>query len=188
MEITIKNSWKDISIRDYFKLQECKNDFEVIKILSNITNPEDILVGDLEEIKEIISFITTVPNGSYSPYYEFKGIKFELITNPKKIKAGQWVEIQHYLSDSFKNIHNIIALMLSSNEEYDIDELTEDVYKNYSIQDAYAFFLYYKNLYQLLDQHLALSSLKKMKKEKMITRKEYREMKTRLIKIGDGSI
>ena len=74
---------------------------------------------------------------------DFKGTKLGLIPNFSSITLGEFVDIENYCKDAYKNLHNLMSIMYRpivkekgerySIEEYEPDEFKADEYLDFPI-------------------------------------------------------
>jgi hypothetical protein len=102
-------------IQEYHSLGELNTIDKKIEALAIIKGKtiDEIEELQLEEILEEFRKIDFMPKDT-KPKFEFKhkGKRYRLITNPNKLKAHRWVELQElYSGDIIESLDKIIALL-----------------------------------------------------------------------------
>lgn len=146
-EITIKNNWTDITIQDYFDIQNIENELDLFTILTNLETIDGIDMEDLLDIAANFSFIYTEPlvENLKIDSFTLNNKKYYTYLDLKKLKTIQFVDLQNYLKDPIVNLHKIIAIVCvprnkKYNNDYDLDELSNEFLSHMNIVLAYSLF------------------------------------------------
>ncbi len=203
IELTIPTDWKDISIgmyQNYVELQEkklpedefivavvcvlCDVEKETLekvkyKDLKDISNTlMELLKKEVKEEKELIKKVN------------FKGKEYGFIPNLSSISLGEYVDIETFCKDSYKNLHKIMSVLYRpivkekgtrySIEEYNPSEYKEDEFKDFPLLASMSALSFFFRLGRKLPHILLNYSVKQKKKEV--------QMLKQLVKSGGGTI
>ena len=203
IELTIPTDWKDISIgmyQNYVEIQEKKlpeDEFIVAvvcvlcdvekktlekvkyKDLKDISNTlMELLKKEVKEEKELIKKVN------------FKGKEYGFIPNLSSISLGEYVDIETFCKDSYKNLHKIMSVLYRpivkekgtrySIEEYNPSEYKEDEFKDFPLLVSMSALNFFFRLGRKLPHILLNYSVKQKKKEV--------QMLKQLVKSGGGTI
>jgi len=203
IELTIPTDWEDISIgmyQNYVELQEKKlpeDEFIVAvvcvlcdvekktlekvkyKDLKDISNTlMELLKKEVKEEKELIKKVN------------FKGKEYGFIPNLSSISLGEYVDIETFCKDSYKNLHKIMSVLYRpivkekgtrySIEEYNPSEYKEDEFKDFPLLVSMSALNFFFRLGRKLPHILLNYSVKQKKKEV--------QMLKQLVKSGGGTI
>lgn len=127
MEITVKNSWEDISLGDYQQLVNVINtdsdlltkELQVLEILTNKTYDELSELTTLQ-VKQLLThtrFLNTEITPEFKYEYELDGQKYIPKLLIEDYEAGRFVDIQSYLKNPTENLHLIVASVLDKKVE-----------------------------------------------------------------------
>ena len=145
--ITIFNSWEDITISQYLKIQlldqtDVNFENDVIKLLTTLTDEDLHLINDvtLNEIKSNLIFLFTPPDVKVIKNISIDG-KVYYNSILKNFNINQYITLQPLFGDSINNMNIILSHVLipsggSYNDNYDIEELSELILNNINIVDG----------------------------------------------------
>ena len=142
-DIIIKNDWSDITIADYYLLQEIEQPTDYFLLLTTLDSIEGISDTDLASIAENFKFVFTAPKPFEQKIKSFTiiGRRFDAVYELKELTTMQYVDLQYYIKDPIKNIANILSIILIPNghkykDNYEIDEIADILLNNLNIQIA----------------------------------------------------
>lgn len=154
---TIKNSWKDVTIDEYFELCEklsddTLTDYEKIIIkISFITNTPEDEIWNLTwtEFRELQVKALWMDEFNINENVKFKSIeinkqKYSIDTNLQNFTVAQYIDFQTFFPKRKENqriIGNILACFIIPQgkkyaEDYDIKELVDNINSNLDIMTA----------------------------------------------------
>lgn len=163
------NDWKKVSICEFNKIQHIVKDDKLTDDEKNIKlaaifcdqNEDDILKLPQEEFnsicQEITTFFNLVPKTSntISNNIIINGNKYDINKDLKKLSVAQYIDFQNYAKEPENDLK--MAKMLSIfilphkhnyNEEYDIEDVINDINNNLDIitaNEISSFFLHLLN-------------------------------------------
>lgn len=127
MTIKVPDSWNEITIRQFMDITQLDKDSKSysINVASIILekDPEEIKKYDAGSIAKIIRHLEWAmkypDEKEYNSVIEVNGKVYSLIENLNLFTCGQWWDMEEYLLDYNKNIHNIFAMLYTDDPEYD---------------------------------------------------------------------
>lgn len=127
MTIKVPDSWNEITIWQFMELSKLDKESKSysINVASIILekDPEEIKRYDAGSIAKIIRHLEWVmkyPDEKvYNSVIDVDGKAYSLIENLNHFTCGQWWDMEEYLLDYNKNIHNIFAMLYTDDPEYD---------------------------------------------------------------------
>ena len=147
IELTIPTNWNDITIGMYqqfvkinkkkFKTEE-ERTAELICALCKVEESqlERFKYKDLKYVVNKISKLmdSEIDDKTLVKKVDFKGTKLGLIPNFSSITLGEFVDIESYCKDSYKNLHKLMSIMYrpivkEKGERYRIEEYKPDEFK-----------------------------------------------------------
>ena len=218
MELKYKK-WDDITIGVYKKLQYLldfeKTDDAVmdelnasITMLSILCDVDEDVIADLttDEFRALVGqcgFLNNIPKVKIKDKYIINGKEYKVQFNVQDMTMAQYIDYQTFLKDKDKYISNILACFLipkgkKYGEDYNLQEVVEDIENHFTIVDAYSVCFFFTLSFQSLTKVMLRFLVKKMKKGmKKMTQEE--KVKTQeaidhlnramnLVKNGDGFI
>lgn len=118
-KIKVKTKWEDISIGDWqaiSKLDKDEHAHTVLALLSDKTEQE-LLTWPLKVINSILKELDfmdgKIPDTNPINPLTIQGYGWELLTNPEDLTAGQFVDLTELMKDVDKNLHLIMAIILT---------------------------------------------------------------------------
>lgn len=191
-----KKSWNDITINDYFEIQETMKDetlepadkeVRLIALLCGV-DTDDIWSLQITEFKKLQNGTLWLATPTLKPIEKVKyknidinGMKCKVDTDLTKFTVAQYIDFQALFAK--KDEKNGLASLLTCfiipqgkeyNTGYDISELRDEIMSYLDIQTAYQIFGFF--LVRWLDStHRSLSFLKQMikKNKKKMTQEEF---------------
>ena len=120
-DIKIKDSWKDISLEDFYLIQglltsDDKDEFDefekkikIICILSGVpeTYFDDYTLNQVKELFSSLKFLMEEPKGDIQDYYIINGKEYKLCTTIKGLTAGQFIDLNNFIKDKDQIIDNL---------------------------------------------------------------------------------
>lgn len=179
--INIPESWNEVTIRQFQEIIELDTDetnktIDIISILTN-EDPETIRKTSIESMTNIIPLLAwtnEMPNDAfYKPILKIDDDEFGMISKLESLTTGEWIDIDNYLKEPLKNIHNIMSILyrplITAFNDRDrlIDEYNVDVAQRQAerfkdhimIGDVYGalifFYLIRKEYIQIMQDYLS---------------------------------
>lgn len=190
MEITIKNNWKEVSIKDYLTIINLIDESEdldkielnnyLLTILTGLSLHQinNMSLKDYKFATKNIAFIYTQPTETVKNEYVINGKKYKLNKKISECVTGQYLDLltlTKNIDNILPNIHKIIAIFLSPIDkkygEYDLEEVANEFYEHLNIADAMAISLFFYHLENKLLEATQLYLEKQEKKAKKILKK-----------------
>lgn len=172
----IKNI-NDLSISQYYEFEELlkNNDIFGIFDLFGIDSSE-LSIREMNNTFNEITKILPVKS-KLEKYYYINGVKYKAILNLTKLKAGQFIDLQTYMSGSRK-LEQILSIFLIPMKrkygmwfeqkygDYDVIAVQKEIFDNFRISDARALSDFFLTLSITLLQIMKDSSARKLMKKK----------------------
>lgn len=184
-KITIKNSWKELSISEYVKIQDISSKqyeddvdyaLDILSVLSNKDRKflENLPASQIVNIAGALKFLNTkVEKGSIRTKYIINGKNYNALLNVNDFSAIQYIDLATLLKDNEgnKNLHYILAVILipegKEYNTYDIQEVANEINNHFHFIDAYALSLFFSTLTKSLMQAMQMLSARKLLKMEM---------------------
>ena len=175
-------TWKDITIEKndmIMGLQE-KNLGEIDLIASTIAVLDGVTVKEVEELPYAVlllkarglRFLQQSPIASIvKPKYKINGKTYIPTLNPAELTTAQYIDFQVRATEAPDDLAGLLSVILipeghKYNEGYSSDEVREEIYKNFPIEDAMGLSAFFFALWK--------KSTRRLLRE---TKKQYRELK-----------
>lgn len=156
MKNTIKKSWRDVTINEYFelrdKLNSAEEDYskEIIKIaFVNGLDEDDVWNMSIQDVKAYQKNTIWMSDFEINEDVNFKNIKIEnedyvINSNMQNFSVAQYIDFQNFFPKRLDNknyIGNILSCFIipkgkKYGEDYDIFELVEKINNNIDILTA----------------------------------------------------
>lgn len=121
MTLTIEQLMKINLLMTTFKDDDKKIASEVVKIIHGTLDIEQALANKtMLEVNELLS-----TEQDLTQRFEFDGVEYGFIPNLSKITAGEFIDLDNYLSEEPKQLHKICAILYRP--------VTKSFGKNYEI-------------------------------------------------------
>ena len=205
-------SWNDISINTFNKLKEIKinsNDsLELldsnIALLSILCDVDEDTIADLttSEFSTLLSqttFLKDMPKVKIQEYYKINGKEYQVFLSLKNMTVSQYIDFQTFYKDQDKYYKELLACFIipkgkKYGEDYDVQEVIDDIGNHLSIVDANSILFFFVLLFQSLTKATLTYSIRQMKKARKKMNKEEQEkidmaiaeMKRAMTLVGNG--
>lgn len=204
MKIKIKNSWEDITLKEFNQLlklnvnpdnSDVENLIEILSVISD-KSKEELLDMDasfvMSLMKEIDFIDTDIKKGLPKQSYILNGTEYEVNMNIGSLKAGQWIDIVNWTKRNDKNeaLDDFLAVIMKpKGSEYNIEtyyESLKDIYEYMSVKDASDISTFFLTNYESIIKGLASYLEKQMKKgSKKLTSLKKKELESLIQKLKD---
>lgn len=186
-------SWNDISINTFNKLKDIRinsNDsLELldsnIALLSILCDVDEDTIADLttSEFSTLLSqttFLKDMPKVKIQEYYKINGKEYQVFLSMKNMTVSQYIDFQTFYKEQDKYFKELLACFIipkgkKYGEDYDVQEVIDDIGNYLSIVDANSILFFFVLLYQSLTKAMLTYSIQQMKKAKRKMNKEERE-------------
>lgn len=186
-------SWKEISINTFNKLKEIRiNSNDSLELLdSNITllsilcDVDEDTIADLttSEFSTLLSqtaFLKDMPKVKIQEYYKINGKEYQVFLSMKNMTVSQYIDFQTFYKEQDKYFKELLACFIipkgkKYGEDYDVQEVIDDIGNYLSIVDANSILFFFVLLYQSLTKAMLTYSIQQMKKAKRKMNKEEKE-------------
>lgn len=175
-------TWKDITIEKYERIAglQAKNLGEIDLIASTIAVLDGVTVKEVEELPYTVlllkarglRFLQHNPIASIvKRKYEIGGKTYIPTLNPAELTTAQYIDFQVRAMGAPDDLAGLLSVILipeghKYNEGYSSDEVREEIYKNFPIEDAMGLSAFFFALWK--------KSMRRLLRE---TKKQYRELK-----------
>lgn len=138
------SNWSDITINQYFELQSYGEDIDnltLVSIIYDIPSDEidDLSVEQFDELVTKLSFLKSKPKAQNSAFISLNGNTFYKHPDIYKIKFGEFVDIEHWITSSKEeDLLYILATMYRKciNSDPDFDGIELEPYGPYVMSRA----------------------------------------------------
>lgn len=186
-------SWNDISINTFNKLKEIKinsnDNIELldsnIALLSILCDVDEDTIADLttSEFSTLLSqttFLKDMPKVKIQEYYKINGKEYQVFLSLKNMTVSQYIDFQTFYKEQDKYFKELLACFIipkgkKYGEDYDVQEVIDDIGNHLSIVDANSILFFFVLLYQSLTKGMLTYSIQQMKKAKRKMNKEEKE-------------
>lgn len=205
-------SWNDISVNTFNKLKEIRvnsNDsIELldsnIALLSILCDVDEDTIADLttSEFSTLLSqttFLKDMPKVKIQEYYKINGKEYQVFLSMKNMTVSQYIDFQTFYKEQDKYFKELLACFIipkgkKYGEDYDVQEVIDDIGNHLSIVDANSILFFFVLLYQSLTKATLTYSIRQMKKARKKMNKEEQEkidmaiaeMKRAMTLVGNG--
>ena len=186
-EIIIKQSWKEITIREYVIISNILNseffeeDQKIERLILALTNISSLELGQLKtneytKIINTLKFIKDLPELKSVPNsLTISGKKFVVDNKLSEIVTGQYLMLQNIMKgdSTFEDrLKQVLAIFIRPKDckwgEYDFEENSEFLYNNLSIEIGYGLAVFFSTIANKLlkaTQHYLTKEMKKNQKK-----------------------
>ena len=190
MEITIKNSWEEITWREFEQIEQVLHadipkyykTVHLISVLSNtpVEEIEKLPITEFQKLTPHIEFLTTEPEPHGHKFeYEVNGRQYDFRGEFYNITTAQYIDYRSYMDDELKDITKLMSVFLipkghEYNDGYDMEQVKNDI-GDMCWLDIRACTFFFRILLGAYILTLKSSLVEEMKKDKTKSRKERRE-------------
>lgn len=171
----------DLSISQYYEFEELLKNNDIFGIFDLFgIDTSELSIREMNSKFAEITRILPVKS-KLEKYYYINGVKYKAELNLTKLKAGQFIDLQTYMSGSRK-LEQILSIFIIPMKkkfgvwckqkygDYDVIAVQKELYNNFRMSDARAlsdFFLTLSiSLLQIMKDSLVKREMKKKMKEK----------------------
>ena len=184
MEIKIKNSWDEITWREYEQIEQILNadipeDYKTVHLVSILTGCdtsviENIPISQFTKLTPYLSFLYTEPDTHTHKFeYIINGHEYRFAGKLDEITTAQYIDYRTYMQDEDKDIIKLMSVFIipkdhDYNDGYDMEQVKSDIGDMCWLDvRACAFFLrLWLAAFILLMKSSLVKSMKKTKSDK----------------------
>ena len=190
MEITIKNSWEEITWREFEQIEQVLRadipkyykTVHLISVLSNtpVEEIEKLPITEFQKLTPYVEFLTTEPEPHGHKFeYEVNGRQYDFRGEFYNITTAQYIDYRSYMDEELKDITKLMSVFLipkghEYNDGYDMEQVKNDI-GDMCWLDIRACTFFFRILLGAYILTLKSSLVEEMKKDKTKSRKERRE-------------
>ena len=143
MEITIKNSWEEITWREFEQIEQVLHadipkyykTVHLISVLSNtpVEEIEKLPITEFQKLTPYVEFLTTEPEPHGHKFeYEVNGRQYDFRGEFYNITTAQYIDYRSYMDEELKDITKLMSVFLipkghEYNDGYDMEQVKNDI-------------------------------------------------------------
>jgi hypothetical protein len=131
MELKLPHKWSDLTLGELQVLMTSENTLERISICTNKsveqlrTMPQKLI----EAAQTHIDGLLTQETARFEKVVQIEGKRYGFIPDWDAFTAGEWIDMETYLSDFWKNAHKIVSVLYREvtyelGDRYEIEKYT----------------------------------------------------------------
>lgn len=181
MELKYKD-WESISINVFNQLKgNISTDTDELKVLDNKIKLLSILcdvdedkisalgIGEFTELLRQTSFLNEMPKAKIQDRYIINGKEYKVFLSMKNMSVAQYIDFQTYYKEQDKYLKELLSVFLiptgkKYGEDYNIDNVINDIGEHLSIVDARSILFFFVLLFRTLTTVMLGCSTKDLKK------------------------
>lgn len=197
MNITIKNSWEDITWKEYEQIEQILTadipssykTIHLVSILSGLAvdEVERIPVTEFQKLLPALEFLKTEPEThSHQFEYTINGRDYEFRGKIDEITTAQYIDYRAYMDEENKDIVKVMTVFFipkghQYNDGYDMEQVKTDIGDLcwLDVRAMCFFFRAWLAAYILILKSSLIRDLKKTKKT-LKTRQEVKDLKSKI--------
>lgn len=120
IRVMVPDGWSEVSIGQYQEIASLTTDnpssrfIEIISILID-EDPEVIRsmeIGSLGRVIDHLEWTNRIPDEAwYKPIINVDGVEYGFLPKLTGLTTGEWIDLEHYLTDVNENLHKIFAVL-----------------------------------------------------------------------------
>ena len=128
MELKLPHRWADLSLAELQVMMTSENDLERVSVCSgkSIEQLRETPQKLLEAATEHIDHLLTQETARFEKVLTIDGKRFGFIPDWDAFTAGEWIDLEGYLEDFWKNAHKVMSVLFR--------EVTYEVGESYEIK------------------------------------------------------
>lgn len=203
--IIVKNSWDDITIKEYQQIMGLLNDPELIddqvelnnyllNVLTGLSLNEirNLTLSDYTSLISYLKFLSSEPKGVVKKSYTINNNEYKTVLKLSNVTTGQYMDLQTLTTNwesTLENLGKVIAVFLIPKGmkygEYNIEDVGNEIENHMKISDALSLAFFFSTLNQkwLKASAVYLSKMKK-KADKEMSRMKNNKLRKHLNQNG----
>ena len=201
MNINIKNSWDDITWKEYEQIEQILNtdipsDYKAVHLVSILTGidisvVENFPISQFNKLVQHLKFLETEPETHHHKFeYTVNGREYDFKGKIEEITTAMYIDYRAYMSEEDKDVIKLMSVFLipkghDYNDGYDMEQVKSDIGDMcwLDVRAAAFFFRIWSAAYiEILKSSLVKAMKKTMKgktfKEKKEIKKQIQELET----------
>ena len=139
----IPSDWSEVSLKDMMDIESVVSDddttdlIKTIKLISKLSgiSIDTLYDCDIDDIKLFdFNWVAEPIDKTLDKFVEIDGVKYGIVNNIKKLKLGEYADLDYYIKDILKNLHLIAAVLIrpvikEDGDYYEIEKYNTDTSK-----------------------------------------------------------
>ena len=184
MDITIKNSWEDLTWNEYCQIEQILNtdipeDYKTVHLISVLTGMsvdqiENLPITQVQRLIPALNFLHTEPETRTHQFeYAVNGRQYKFTGKLDEITTAQYIDYRSYMSKEERDVVELMSVFMipvghEYNDGYDIEQVKSDIGDMcwLDVRASSFFFRLYLSAYMLILKSSLEKTMKATKKGK----------------------
>lgn len=143
MDITIKNSWEDLTWNEYSQIEQILNtdipaDYKAVHLISVLTGVsvdelERLPISQFQRLLPALEFLQTEPETHTHRFeYEVNGRQYKFTGKIDEITTAQYIDYRSYMEKEEKDVVELMSAFMipvghDYNDGYDMEQVRNDI-------------------------------------------------------------
>ena len=190
MEITIKNSWEDITWKEYEQIEQIlttdiPSDYKAVHLISvlsgmDVSTIETLPIAQFQRLLPALEFLQTEPETHVHQFnYTVNGREYKFTGKIDEITTAQYIDYRAYMSKDEKDVSELMSVFMipighEYNDGYDMGQVQSDIGDMcwLDVRAAAFFFRLWLSAYILIMKSSLEKTMKQTMKGKNLTEKK----------------
>lgn len=190
MEITIKNSWEDITWKEYEQIEQIlttdiPSDYKAVHLISvlsgmDVSTIETLPIAQFQRLLPALEFLQTEPETHVHQFnYTVNGREYKFTGKIDEITTAQYIDYRAYMSKDEKDVSELMSVFMipighEYNDGYDMGQVQSDIGDMcwLDVRAAAFFFRLWLSAYILIMKSYLEKTMKQTMKGKNLTEKK----------------
>lgn len=190
MEITIKNSWEDITWKEYEQIEQIlttdiPSDYKAVHLISvlsgmDVSTIETLPIAQFQRLLPALEFLQTEPETHVHQFnYTVNGREYKFTGKIDEITTAQYIDYRAYMSKDEKDVSELMSVFMipighEYNDGYDMGQVQSDIGDMcwLDVRAAAFFFRLWLSAYILIMKSSLEKTMKQTMKGKNFTEKK----------------
>ena len=197
MDITIKNSWEDLTWNEYSQIEQIlstdiPSHYKAVHLVSVLTGVsvdelEKMPINQFQKFIPALDFLYTEPETHTHRFeYEVNGRQYKFTGKIDEITTAQYIDYRSYMEKEDKDIVELMSVFMipvehDYNDGYDIEQVKKDIGDMcwLDVRAAAFFFRLWLAAFMLIFKSSLMKDMKKVKKT-LKTKEEVKRLKEQM--------